>query len=71
MLCSLWPPGGVPGQAKEGSDRWRPRVVPCALQPAQPAAQGEVEREGKMIKKNVMLTKWSYIGSVPNCPTAR
>lgn len=46
LLC-LSPPGGVPGQAEEGVDCRGTGLVPSALQPAQPASQGETEGEGK------------------------
>ena len=48
LSCAvLSPPGGVPCQAEEGADCWGSRLVSSALQSAQPASQGETEREGK------------------------
>ena len=47
-MCSPFgPPGGVPSQVEEGSDRWSSSVVQSSLQPPQSAAQREAPRAGE------------------------
>lgn len=57
----LSPPGGVPCQAEEGVDCRGSCLVSSALQSAQPASQGETQREGK---SRGLLLIFSHVLSV-------
>lgn len=52
----MCPPGGVPRQAEESADRRGSSVVPGSLQPAQPAAEGEAEGAGELVRTLLLLT---------------